>query len=200
MNTPKIGRSKRAKASKGEPEFQEVANRCVVGIRGELDALAHAQECDGKCQTCGGVGDLGGEVNGSPEHCPDCTDGTCKRGTETEQRKGSDGKVYTVCLYDYPEAWHNEDAARSQIDQGPLSVQVRTGWYTPGEQGEPKEYCILLGTGGPASRIVGNLGMGNVPESARFQYQDWFKPWTDAQLTQEEEATLLEYAQHFYFG
>ena len=91
------------------------------------------------------------------------------------------------------------EAARRHIEEGPLSVEVRSGWHTPGDDNaEDEEYCILLGTGGPAARIVGDLDRGQ-PSSAHFEYQDWFKPWTQANLTGDEESALLEYAQQFYF-
>jgi hypothetical protein len=96
------------------------------------------------------------------------------------------------------------DEDDSPVQEDPLSVEVRSGWYAPGNTDDgaqaPAEYCILLGTGGPASRITGDLDKYNQPESARFEYQDWFKPWTPAQTTSEQDETMLEYAQHFYFG
>ena len=51
-----------------------------------------------------------------------------------------------------------EDDARSRIDEYPLSVQTRSGWHNPGTIEPDAEFEILLGTGGPASRIVGTLG------------------------------------------
>ena len=92
----------------------------------------------------------------------------------------------------------------SPVQQDPLSVEVRSGWY--GVMGgsssgqKPAEYCILLGTGGPASRIIGDLDEYGQAENARFEYQDWGKPWTEARVTAEQEKTMLEYAGHFYFG
>ncbi len=86
--------------------------------------------------------------------------------------------------------------------EGALEVEVRGGWYTPGDRGasKPVEYFILLGTGGPASRIRGALNQYGEPTTAVFEYQDWFKPWTVAQTSDEEDATLLEYAGQFWFG
>lgn len=93
-----------------------------------------------------------------------------------------------------------EDAEQTIWD-APLSVEVRTGWYTPGvmDAAVVEEYNILLGTGGPASRIIGELEAGE-PTSARFEHQDWFQPWTRAWVSQEDEDTMLEYARQFYFG
>lgn len=97
------------------------------------------------------------------------------------------------------------DEQRERISsEGALSVEVRSGWYFPGgdlPNSKPTEYKILLGTGGPASQIRGELDEYSQPETAKFEYQDWFKPWTPANnLSDEEEKTLLEYAQQFYFG
>lgn len=92
------------------------------------------------------------------------------------------------------------EAAEWAIHEDPLSVEVRSGWHSPGEDGEAEEFCILLCTGGPAVRIIGDLGRYNEPESARVQYQDWFTPWGDAVLTEEESADVLAYARTFYFG
>jgi hypothetical protein len=94
-----------------------------------------------------------------------------------------------------------EKEARNIIEQGPFSVTVRSDWYIPGtEEGKPAQYCILLGTGGPASRIIGDLAEHGVPESAHFEWQTLWDHWTRAQLTGEEEDSILQWAQQFYFG
>ena len=91
------------------------------------------------------------------------------------------------------------DEARQAIEENALSVQVRSGWYSPGEKGEPEEYEILLCTGGPAVRIVGDLGMHNQPDLARLECQDWFTPWTEV-FDGIDQSILLDYARVFYFG
>jgi len=95
-----------------------------------------------------------------------------------------------------------DEEQRERISEGALEVSVRGGWHSPGDKqgSKPIEYYILLGTGGPAARIIGELSEYGEPENVRFQYQDWFKPWTDAHLSDEDENTLLEYAHQFYFG
>ena len=167
--------------AKREKNFQKVTNeyasRVIASMRDDLDALAHAHECNGR--------DDDGEE--------------CKRGTETRRYKRQDGTWGKQQRHEEPEAWHDEDAARRHIEEAPLSIEVRSGWHTPNDQAEATEYNILLGTGGPASRIIGDLENGQ-PTSARFEYQDWFKPWTEAQTTSEENSTMLEWAQIFYFG
>jgi hypothetical protein len=97
------------------------------------------------------------------------------------------------------EAYHDEDAARDAICEDPLSVLVRSGWTEAGESMQAEEYEILLCTGGPAVRIVGDLNHGS-PETARIEYQDWFTPWETLHgLTDYEQAQLLAYAGEFCF-
>lgn len=95
----------------------------------------------------------------------------------------------------------DEDTARQTIQEDALSVEVRSGWHTPGEESEPTEFMILLCTGGPAVRIVGDLGRYNSPENPRLQYQDWFTGWSDyTGTTSDEEEALQTYCEQFYFG
>lgn len=93
----------------------------------------------------------------------------------------------------------DEDEARERIKEDPLSVQVRSGWYTPGETPQAEEFEILLCTRGPAVRIMGELDEYNQPSRAWIQYQDWGTPWTDY-FEDGAGAACLEYAQQFYFG
>ena len=93
-----------------------------------------------------------------------------------------------------------EDAERA-IQEDPLSIEIRGDWHTPGgkeEKGEG-EYRILLCTGGPACRVIGELSRSE-PTSARIEYQDWFLPWTEHRIDSKEEEILLTYARCFYYG
>lgn len=91
-----------------------------------------------------------------------------------------------------------EDAA-DRISEDPLSVEVRSGWVTPGDDVmTPEEFCILLSTGGPAVRIVGDLNGCGEPIRARLEVQDWFKPWTE--YAPADQDTLLSYASQFHFA
>lgn len=92
----------------------------------------------------------------------------------------------------------NSDIAYEAIQDDPLSVQVRTGWYTPGQEAEPEEFEILLCTGGPAVRIVGDLDRYKQPANAYIEYQDWGTPWTE--LRHSESDAVLTYCQQFYYG
>ena len=47
----------------------------------------------------------------------------------------------------------------------------------------PEEFEILLCTGGPACRIVGDLDESCQPSSARIEHQDWGTPWTELSRT-----------------
>jgi hypothetical protein len=91
----------------------------------------------------------------------------------------------------------DEDAARDNIQEDPLEVQVRSDWARPGETLEAGEFMILLCTGGPAVRIVGELDRGE-PCSARLEYQDWGAPWTH--WFGASSKTLCEYSANFFFG
>jgi len=97
------------------------------------------------------------------------------------------------------------DEARNLIHSDPLSVQVRTAWEDPNRlqkpdiDVQPHEYKILLCTGGPAVRIIGNLNEYGRPRNAYVEHQDWNEPWTKIALSEEEAQTVIEYARHFYY-
>ena len=91
----------------------------------------------------------------------------------------------------------DEDGARQRIADHPLSVMVRSDWTQPGDPLEAAEFQILLCTGGPAVRIVGELEHGT-PCSARLEYQIWNMEWI--QYFGPFSAVLCDYASNFYFG
>jgi hypothetical protein len=93
------------------------------------------------------------------------------------------------------------ERAQRSIQEDALSVQVRSGWYQPGENPvKPEEFTILLCTGGPACRIIGELDECLQPETARIEHQDWFTPWKEYDINADQEEKVLEYCQQFYFG
>ncbi|MFA5054095.1 MAG: hypothetical protein WC565_08545 [Parcubacteria group bacterium] len=106
---------------------------------------------------------------------------------ETEETT-IDGDTYT-----------DPDEVRERIQESALSVQVRSGWYTPGETPKAGEFEILLTTGGPALRIIGELDDYGQPDNARLEYQDWGTPWTSLPLFDDEDG-VLTFARCFYFG
>lgn len=91
----------------------------------------------------------------------------------------------------------DEEDARQRIQEDPLSVEVRSDWASPGEELTAGEFQILLCTGGPAVRIMGELDRGE-PVRAWLEYQDWGTPWT--QYFGARSETLCQYARHFFFG
>jgi DNA repair exonuclease SbcCD ATPase subunit len=96
----------------------------------------------------------------------------------------------------------DRDEAERRIQEDALSVQVRSGWYAPGDKhyatDHPEEFKILLNTGGPATRIIGQLDEYNQPCSASLEAQDWFLPWTE--YVNADQDVLLDYARCFYYG
>ena len=97
----------------------------------------------------------------------------------------------------------DRDDAEQRIHEDPLSVEVRSDWLEIGSfarepRMQPAEFRILLATGGPAVRIIGELDANCEPTSARLQAQDWFLPWTD--YRDADESVLLDYCRCFYFG
>jgi hypothetical protein len=101
------------------------------------------------------------------------------------------------------------DEIHQRIEESVLAVRIRSGWYAPGETPTPDEFEILLSTGGPALRIVGELDEYCQANNARLEWQDWGTPWTrfaiyDDGVTIQEasaaESDVLTFAQCFYFG
>lgn len=90
----------------------------------------------------------------------------------------------------------DRDDAERRIEEDALSVQVRSDWCDTGEDMTAAEFNILLATGGPAVRIIGELDRGE-PVRAWLEVQDWGTPWT--QYFGASQETLLDYARCFYF-
>ena len=89
------------------------------------------------------------------------------------------------------------DGPLERIHEGVLSVEVRSPWINPADYhnsaNKPAEYCILLTTGGPALRLVGELGEYGEPTTALLEYQDWFTPWTLLTgLTADEDRSAVD--------
>ncbi len=81
----------------------------------------------------------------------------------------------------------DDDDARQRIHEDPLSIQYRSGWASSPAEFEAQEYEILLGTGGPAVRILGEIGGGCV-----LQTQDWGTQWTDYHGGDADDRAALE--------
>jgi hypothetical protein len=121
-------------------------------------------------------------------------------------------RCMTDALRDAGDDDGTREDARQTIIEDPLEVTVRSDWHTPNtDHQKPAEFCILLSTGGPASRIIGTLTEHGQPEMARLEVQDWGAPWVGQWGTAEVQAALgdgaaevtevlLAYAREFYFG
>jgi hypothetical protein len=93
----------------------------------------------------------------------------------------------------------DRESAEQAIHEDPLSLQFRSGWCSSKDEMEPEEYELLLGTGGPAVRIVGEIDGGEA-HSARLEVQDWFTPWVEHITTGSDHEALMTYVRCFYFG
>lgn len=93
----------------------------------------------------------------------------------------------------------DRDDAETRIHEDPLSIQVRSDWEDSAESFTASEFQILLSTGGPATRIMGELDANGEPCRAWLEVQDWFKPWTEYHVSGGMD-TLLTYARCFSFG
>jgi hypothetical protein len=113
---------------------------------------------------------------------------------EATQSKFADLEAYGL-------EW-DEDRARQTIQEDALSVEVRSDWHTPGDEDgkKPAEFCILLCTGGPAVRILGELDEHGEPTRAWLEHQDWGTSWQHFITQGEDNKALLTYCQQFYFS
>lgn len=101
-------------------------------------------------------------------------------------------------LSDAAGSFESRDEVYERIQEDPLSVRVRSGWVDPGGDMEAEEFEILLCTGGPAVRVLGELDERSNPSRAWIEYQDWGTPWTP--YFNADEDILLAYCSNFYFG
>ena len=92
---------------------------------------------------------------------------------------------------------YDADAVEEYARELVLSVCVRSCWVIVGEPLEPGEFELLLSTGGPACRIVGDL-RDETPCRAEIQWQDWGTRWTP--LAGQRCDALDWFAGLFYFG
>ena len=93
----------------------------------------------------------------------------------------------------------DRDDAEQRIFEDPLEVQTRSGWHGVGATKEAdEEFYILLCTGGPAVRIMGELNEHGEPEKAWLEHQDWGTPWT--RYHPADSDVLVKYAGYFLVG
>lgn len=92
----------------------------------------------------------------------------------------------------------DREEAETRIQEDPLSIEFRSGWVSSKSDMEPEEFCILLSTGGPASRIVGEIRDGHA-HRPRLEVQDWGTVWTEFHHSQEDIEALGAYCGQFCF-
>lgn len=123
------------------------------------------------------------------------------RDTILDQDEADELKELTEAATLEGDLQESAENVRERIQGSPLSVQVRSGWRSPGDDhGDPEEFEILLSTGGPALRIRGELGEHNQPSRAWLEYQDWGTGWTEYHGEGLEHSSLMTFCQQFYFG
>lgn len=95
------------------------------------------------------------------EHVQDCNGDEYCQLTEAEIYEGLN-LHYTgqKATEDERDEYHDEGAVRQTMEEDPLEILVRSGWHNLNEEAEDEEFEILLCTGGPAVRIVGELNLG----------------------------------------
>jgi len=69
------------------------------------------------------------------------------------QLEGGDAEAVTVDGDEYTESF----ALLDRMQELPLSVEVRSGWHSPGAAGEPLEFRIVLTCGGPGCEVIGEI-------------------------------------------
>jgi hypothetical protein len=92
------------------------------------------------------------------------------------------------------------EKALEDIQNDPLSVEVRSGWAGRKEDFEAEEFRIVLCTGGPHVELRGELDKYNQPEKVELYCCDWFLGNKPVWFEGIDRDKLLTYCQQFYFG
>ncbi len=93
----------------------------------------------------------------------------------------------------------SREDAEQRIQEDPLSIELAGTWVL-GETPVADRAYILLGTGGPATRIVCELDQHMEPSRAWIEAQDWGTPWTEYRGDAISDDALLTYCGCLYFG
>ena len=103
-------------------------------------------------------------------------------------------------LFEKIKDYDAQDQLRESILNNALSVQFRSDWFSTGENNLiAKEFRILISWGGPALRVIGELDEDR-PVNPKLQYQDWWTPWTDLEITKDQQDALYWYCNCFYLA
>ena len=94
---------------------------------------------------------------------------------------------------------NDRDDAAQRIWEDPLSLEFRSGWSMYRNDLQAQEFCLLLTTGGPAVRIIGEIRDGEA-HSANLEVQDWGTPWTQHITTGADHKALMTYVRCFCFA
>jgi len=102
--------------------------------------------------------------------------------------------------HDYDGTNKNEvsDAIEDEMRDSILSLEVRSGWYSPGSSDGPEQFMLLLSMGGPALRLIGDLDTYCQPRCCWLEHQNWFTPWIESRAGDSE--ALLWFAGLFWYG
>ena len=119
------------------------------------------------------------------------------RSLSREAKAALKAKGYDGTNHDTIAGWIEDE-----MREAPLSVEIRSGWREPGDGAsmDPDEFRILLSTGGPALRIMGELDRCE-PSRCWLEIQDWGTLWTRMHCRYEYEIDGLRwFASLFYYG
>lgn len=98
-------------------------------------------------------------------------------------------------LGDALSGFDDADDAEQRIYELPLSVEVRSGWHTPGEESTPGEFRVVLCTGGPHVELLGELDHNGEPCRVWVAARDWGQYIDDVSECRDYAGTLLAFAQ-----
>lgn len=178
----------RRREEKAQERAREQAIVQIEGICSMVDAL----ECD-----YARLEELQGEIDALTAAADDGTEVAASAVTNWHAENDEEVQALLEAKGECTDA----DDARERIEGDPLTIEVRSQWYSPGsDETLPEEFRILLCTGGPAVRIVGELDEHLMPCKAWIEHQDWWTPWTPLTGDMVDKEKLLTYCRQFYFG
>lgn len=152
----------------------------VAALECDYDRLAYLRELRDECKEHLGAGD-------PPSHYDMAADDKAEL-AELEKAAGD-------C--------ESQDEARERIQDDPLEITLAGTWalgaVSISDVDVDRAY-ILLGTGGPATRIVCELDEHMEPHRAWIEAQDWGTPWTEYHGDAASAGDLLTYCRCLYFG
>ena len=104
-------------------------------------------------------------------------------GADTKERKTEqEAQEYYDAIFDdelralMDKAYDGDNDACEQLEEMHYGI-IKYATY---HQQETTEWHVVLAGGGPAARLVVIAGDYGEVEEARFEYQNWFTPWTAA--------------------